>query len=67
MPTVILEEARKLHSVSDNLDLIAEQFPPVTDALFSVAVSIRNTATLLEVLVATKLSPPPDLNPVTDS
>jgi len=53
----ILHEAQQLHSVSDRLDLLAEDHPLVSDALITISGSIRNTATLLEVLVATKIDP----------
>jgi len=53
----ILQEAQHLHGVSNRLDLLAEDHPPVSDALISISGSVRNTATLLEVLVATKVTP----------
>jgi len=53
----ILQEAQHLHGVSNRLDLLAEDHPPVSDALISISESVRNTATLLEVLVATKVTP----------
>jgi hypothetical protein len=53
----ILHEAQQLHSVSDRLDLLAGDHPLVSDALITISGSIRNTATLLEVLVATKIDP----------
>jgi hypothetical protein len=53
----ILHEAQQLHSVSDRLDLLAEDHPLVSDALITISGTIRNTATLLEVLVATKIDP----------
>jgi len=53
----ILQEAQHLHGVSDRLDLLAENHPPVSDALITISGSVRNTATLLEVLVATKITP----------
>jgi hypothetical protein len=56
-PNAILREVQQLHSVSTRLDLLAEQNPQVSEALMSIAGSVRNTATLLEVLVATKLPP----------
>jgi hypothetical protein len=55
----ILQEAQHLHNVSDRLDSLAEDHPPVSHALISISGSVRNTATLLEVLVATKLAPHP--------
>jgi hypothetical protein len=57
MPTTaILYEVQKLYGVSDRLDLLAEQHPLVSEALITISGSVRNTATLLEVLVATKIS-----------
>jgi hypothetical protein len=43
--------------VSDRLDTLAGQHPPVSEALITISGSVRNTATLLEVLVATKMAP----------
>ncbi len=62
-PSAILNEAQQLHKVSDRLDSLAEQHPLVTDALITISVSVRNTATLLEVLVATKMGASFGLNP----
>ncbi len=58
----ILQEAQHLHTISDRLDSIAEDHPPVSKALITISGSVRNTATLLEVLVATKLAPRPASN-----
>jgi len=56
MPSIeILHEARQLHSVSDRLDSLADQHPKVSEALIGISGSVRNTATLLEVLVATTM------------
>jgi hypothetical protein len=58
MPSsAILHEAQQLHNVSDRLDTLADQHPVVSDALAAISGSVRNTATLLEVLVATKMMP----------
>ena len=54
-PTAILYEIQKLYDVSDRLNLLSEQHPLVSEALISISASVRNTATLLEVLVATKM------------
>jgi hypothetical protein len=54
-PSAILNEAQQLHSVSDRLDSLAENHPTVSEALITISGSVRNTATLLEVLVATKM------------
>ena len=61
--TAILYEVQRLYGVSDRLDLLAEQHPLVSEALLAISGSVRNTATLLEVLVATKMAPPPGLDP----
>ncbi len=51
----ILDEVDQLHSVSTRLEGLAEQHPPVEEALMTIAGSVRGTATVLAVLVATKL------------
>jgi hypothetical protein len=61
--TAILYEAERLHNVSDHLDSLSEQHPLVSEALLSISGSVRNTATLLEVLVATKITPLAGLDP----
>ncbi len=61
--TAILHEVQRLHGVSDRLDALADQHPIVSEALLSISVSVRNTATLLEVLVATKMAPISGLDP----
>jgi hypothetical protein len=64
MPTTaILLEAQQLHNVSDRLDLLSVQHPVVSEALITVSGSVRNTATLLEILVAMKMTPPSGLGP----
>ena len=56
MPSnAILREATQLYNVSDRLDLLAEEHPLVSEALITISGSVRNTATLLEVLVATRM------------
>jgi hypothetical protein len=52
--TEILREVDQLHSVSTRLEGLAEQHPPMTETLLTIAGSVRNTATLLAVLVAAK-------------
>jgi len=42
---------------SDHLDSLAEQHPVVSDAFIIISGSVRNTATLLEVLGAMKIVP----------
>jgi hypothetical protein len=64
MPSnAILREVQQLYNVSDRLDLLAEEHPVVSEALITISGSVRNTATLLEVLVAMKMSPPLGLDP----
>ena len=52
----ILNEVRQLYNVSDRLDALAGQPPLVSEALITISGSVRNTATLLGVLVATKMT-----------
>jgi hypothetical protein len=54
----ILAEAEQLHNVSNRLEALAEQHPPVSDALLTISGNVRNTATVLEVLIATKMTKP---------
>ena len=62
-PNPILHEVQQLYNVSYRLDSLAEQHPLVSDALSCIAGSIRNTATLLEVVVAIKMATPSGLDP----
>ncbi len=59
----ILREVQQLHNVSERLDSLARQHPLVSEALIGISGSVRNTATLLEVLVATKMAPLSGLDP----
>jgi hypothetical protein len=61
--TAILYEAEQLHHVSDRLDSLSEQHPLVSESLLRISGSVRNTATLLELLVATKMAPFSGLDP----
>ena len=54
----ILAEAEQLHNVSNRLEVLAEQHPPVSDALLTISGNVRNTATVLEVLIVTKMTKP---------
>jgi len=54
----ILDEVDQLHSVSTRLEGLAQQHPPVSAALVTIAGNVRNTATILAVLVATKFPKP---------
>jgi hypothetical protein len=62
-PNAILHEIRQLYNVSDRLDSLAEQHPLVSDALIGISGSIRNTAMLLEVVVAMKMPTLSGLDP----
>ena len=61
--TAILQEVQRLYSVSVRLDSLAEVHPLAAEALLVIAGSVRNTATLLEVVVAMKMSPFTELDP----
>ena len=50
----ILSEVDQLQNVSTRLEALADRHPLLSDPLTTSAISVRNTATLLAVLVATK-------------
>ncbi|MGA9979117.1 MAG: hypothetical protein WBQ08_10875 [Candidatus Sulfotelmatobacter sp.] len=50
----VLREVDKLHNVSTRLEGLAEQHPPISEALIVIAGNVRSAATILGVLVATK-------------
>ena len=54
----ILAEAAQLHNVTNCLEALAEQHPPVSEALMMISGSVRDTATVLEVLIVTKTAKP---------
>jgi hypothetical protein len=54
----ILNEVDQLHSVSTRLEGLADQHPPMSEALVTIAGNVRNTATILAVLVATRNTKP---------
>jgi hypothetical protein len=58
----ILQEARKLYKICDSLDVLAMQHIPLEEALSILSGCVRNSATLLEVLVALRLGPEMELN-----
>ena len=62
-PSSILQEVQQLYNVSDRLASLAEQHPLVSEALVTISGSVRSTATLLELLVATKIAPASGLDP----
>jgi len=59
----ILHEVQQLYNVSDRLDSLAEQHPLVSQQLITISGSVRNTATLLELLVTMKIAPISGLDP----
>ena len=52
----ILCEVERLHDVSERLAVLAELHPLVSEALLTISGSVRNSATVLGVLVATKMT-----------
>jgi hypothetical protein len=50
----ILDEVDQLHNVSTRLEGLAERHTAITEALMTIAGNVRNTATILAVLVATR-------------
>jgi hypothetical protein len=58
--TAILFEAKQLHSVDDRPDLLMELHPVLLEALLANSGNVRQTAALLEVLVAMKMRRSPD-------
>jgi hypothetical protein len=51
----ILEEVEQLHNIGTRLEALAEEHPRVSEALITIAGNIRDVATVLAVLVATRL------------
>ena len=51
----ILNEVTLLNNVGTRLEDLAVQHPPISEALIRIAGSIRSAATLLAVVVATKV------------
>ena len=51
----ILDEVDQLRNVSTRLEGLADKHPPVSEALLTIAGNVRSTATILAVVVATKL------------
>ena len=54
----ILREVDQLHNVSTRLEGLADQHPPMSEALLTIAGSVRDTATVLAVLVVAKGAKP---------
>ena len=55
----ILNEVDDLRGVSARLEELADQYPPVTEALRTISGNVLNTATVLAVVAAIK-SPKPN-------
>jgi hypothetical protein len=51
----ILDEVEHLHGVGGRIEALAEHHPRATEEFLTIAGSVRNVATPLAVLVATKL------------
>jgi hypothetical protein len=51
----IMEEVDQLNQAGDRIEGLAEHHPPVSEALITIAGNVRITATVLAVLVETKL------------
>jgi hypothetical protein len=51
----IMAEVDQLISTGDRIEGLAEHHPPVSEALITIAGNVRSTATVLAVLVETKL------------
>jgi hypothetical protein len=51
----ILDEVDQLHNVGTRLEGLAELHPPVSEALITIAGTVRSTATVSAVLIATTL------------
>ena len=54
----ILREVDQLHDVSTPLEALAEQHPPMSEALVTIAGNVRNAATVLAVLVTARSTKP---------
>jgi hypothetical protein len=55
----ILDEVEHLHRISTRIEELAEGHPALGTELLIIAGNVRNTATVLAVLVATKLQTKP--------
>lgn len=53
---ILQKEIKRLIEVCEQLDSLANDHPVAGEALLGIAGSLRNSATLLGVLVATKFS-----------
>jgi biotin synthase-like enzyme len=60
----ILQEAKKLHKIGDELEVLADQNPPIEEALTVILGNVHNTANLLKVAVALKIGTPAELDTI---
>jgi hypothetical protein len=60
----VLQEAEKLHKVGDSLEVLADQNPPIEEALTVLSGNVHNTANLLKVVVAMNMGIPAELDTV---
>ena len=60
----ILQEAKKLHKVGDELEVLADQNPPIEEALTVISGNVHNTANLLKVAVVLKIGIPAELDTI---
>lgn len=51
----ILDEVEELNGVGGRLEALAEDHPRATEEILTIAGNVRSVATLLAILVATKL------------
>jgi hypothetical protein len=51
----ILAEVDQLNFAGDRIEELAEDHPPVSEELITIAGNVRSTATLLAIIVETKL------------
>ena len=54
----IHHEIEQLHGVSSRLEALAELHPTVTEALLTIAGTVRDAAVVLAVLIATRTPRP---------
>ena len=60
----VQREVDHLHNVSTRLEGLADEHPPISEALMVIAGNVRSSATVLGVLVATKGLEPKNRKPI---
>jgi len=53
----LVREIDQLKKVGERLQILADDHPSVTEALLTIAGHVLNTATLLQVLIESRLAP----------